>query len=89
MRKGFHLGGAITASGDELGKTFVDSNVLIYACDLDAGAQYRKAAGIPESLWDRNLGVLSIQVLQEFIRQRHAKDRSSPASEIRESGCGR
>jgi predicted nucleic acid-binding protein len=47
-------------------KTFVDSNVLIYAYDLDAGAKYRKAAEILESLWDRNRGVLSTQVLQEF-----------------------
>jgi predicted nucleic acid-binding protein len=47
-------------------KTFVDSSVLIYAYDLDAGAKYRKPAEIPESLWDRNRGVLSRQVLQEF-----------------------
>lgn len=48
------------------GRTFVDSNVLIYACDLDAGAKYRTAARILESLWDSGLGVLSAQVLQEF-----------------------
>jgi predicted nucleic acid-binding protein len=48
------------------GKTFVDSNILIYANDLDAGAKYLKAADVLESLWDRRLGVLSAQVLQEF-----------------------
>ena len=48
------------------GKTFIDSNILIYANDLDAGAKYRKAADTLESLWDLNLGVLSTQVLQEF-----------------------
>jgi len=48
------------------GKAFVDSNILIYANDLDAGARHRTAADILESLWDRRLGVLSPQVLQEF-----------------------
>lgn len=48
------------------GRTFVDSNILIYANDLDAGQKHQKAADILESLWDLNLGVLSTQVLQEF-----------------------
>jgi predicted nucleic acid-binding protein len=47
-------------------KTFVDSNILIYACDLDAGAKHQRSVDILESLWDRHLGVLSMQVLQEF-----------------------
>jgi predicted nucleic acid-binding protein len=48
------------------GRVFVDSNVLIYAYDLDAGAKHQTAADILESLWDSRLGVLSMQVLQEF-----------------------
>jgi predicted nucleic acid-binding protein len=48
------------------GKTFVDSNILIYSHDLDAGANHGMAADILDSLWDLNLGVLSMQVLQEF-----------------------
>lgn len=47
-------------------KTFIDSNILIYAHDLDAGPKYTKAANILESLWEESLGVLSTQVLQEF-----------------------
>ncbi len=47
-------------------KTFVDSNILIYAYDLDAGRKHLKAVDILESLWEHNLGVLSMQVLQEF-----------------------
>jgi predicted nucleic acid-binding protein len=47
-------------------KTFVDSNILIYAHDLDAGPKNTKAANILESLWEENLGVLSTQILQEF-----------------------
>lgn len=48
------------------GKAFVDSNILIYAYDADAGAKHRKAAAVLESLWEQRLGVLSLQVLQEF-----------------------
>jgi predicted nucleic acid-binding protein len=48
------------------GKTFVDTNVLIYAHDVDAGSKYHQAAELIESLWDNHLGVLSTQVLQEF-----------------------
>jgi predicted nucleic acid-binding protein len=47
-------------------KTFIDSNILIYAHDTDAGSKYHQAAEIMESLWDNHLGVLSPQVLQEF-----------------------
>jgi predicted nucleic acid-binding protein len=47
-------------------KTFVDSDVLIYAFDVDAGEKHRKAFDVLESLWNRGLGVLSTQVLQEF-----------------------
>ena len=47
-------------------RTFVDSNVLIYAHDADAGIKHTRAADLLASLWDLNLGVLSTQVLQEF-----------------------
>jgi predicted nucleic acid-binding protein len=47
-------------------KVFVDTNILIYAHDLDAGAKHEKAARLLETIWDSETGVLSIQVLQEF-----------------------
>ncbi len=47
-------------------KIFVDTNILIYAHDLDAGVKHEKAARLLESIWDTGTGVLSIQVLQEF-----------------------
>lgn len=47
-------------------KTFVDTNVLIYAHDVDAGGKREIAQSLLRELWrDRN-GVLSMQVLQEF-----------------------
>lgn len=47
-------------------KVFVDSNVLVYAHDLDAKEQHERAAGIVRDLWENRNGALSTQVLQEF-----------------------
>ena len=48
------------------GKVFVDTNILIYAHDKDAGAKPRRAAERLRKLWDSESGRLSTQVLQEF-----------------------
>lgn len=48
------------------GKTFVDTNILIYAHDRSAGARRITAGAALEGLWDTRLGVVSPQVLQEF-----------------------
>jgi predicted nucleic acid-binding protein len=47
-------------------KTFVDSNVLIYAHDKDAHTKHEIAKGVLVELWSERTGVLSMQVLQEF-----------------------
>lgn len=47
-------------------KTFVDTNILIYAHDVDAGAKHATAKDILRDLWAERTGVLSVQVLQEF-----------------------
>jgi predicted nucleic acid-binding protein len=47
-------------------KLFVDSNILIYAHDADAGAKRQRAAGTLRELWEMRSGRLSTQVLQEF-----------------------
>jgi predicted nucleic acid-binding protein len=49
-----------------IGKAFVDSNILIYAHDLDAGAKRVRAAERIAELWRSGGGALSTQVLQEF-----------------------
>jgi predicted nucleic acid-binding protein len=48
------------------GKTFVDTNVLIYAHDVDAPTKHDIAKAVLERLWYERTGVLSMQVLQEF-----------------------
>jgi len=45
---------------------FLDTNVLVYAHDLDAGDKHDVAAKIIYQLWESKNGVLSTQVLQEF-----------------------
>ena len=47
-------------------KTFVDTNVLIYAHDIDAKTKQGVAKSILRELWSERLGALSLQVLQEF-----------------------
>ncbi|MDI6799957.1 MAG: PIN domain-containing protein [Actinomycetota bacterium] len=51
-------------SGD---KVFVDTNVLVYAYDIDAGHKHQVALGIMKDLWLSKLGILSTQTLQEFF----------------------
>lgn len=46
--------------------TFVDTNILIYAYDADAGEKNVKARSLVTDLWDSMQGMLSTQVLQEF-----------------------
>jgi len=48
------------------GRTFVDTNVLVYAHDADASAKRQIAKEILRELWVERTGVLSVQVLQEF-----------------------
>src|ERR1700691_6035624 len=47
-------------------KTFVDTNILIYAHDVDAKAKQETAKRVLRELWSERSGVLSMQVLQEF-----------------------
>lgn len=48
------------------GKTFVDTNVLIYAHDVDAKEKHQAAKAVLTELWSDRSGLLSSQVLQEF-----------------------
>ncbi len=47
-------------------RTFVDTNVLIYAHDMDAKTKHEAAKQVLQELWNERAGVLSTQVLQEF-----------------------
>ena len=47
-------------------KVFVDTNVLVYAHDLDAGERHDIAVRLVSELWESRTAVISTQVLQEF-----------------------
>jgi predicted nucleic acid-binding protein len=48
------------------GEIFVDTNVLVYAHDVDAGQKHQIAQRLLFDLWNNRTGVLSVQVFQEF-----------------------
>ena len=48
------------------GKVFIDTNILIYAHDLDAAEKHTISATILKHLWETETGIISAQVLQEF-----------------------
>lgn len=45
---------------------FVDTNILIYAYDLDAGEKHAACKSVLQALWNSGQGVISTQVMQEF-----------------------
>ncbi len=47
-------------------KRFVDTNILVYAYDADEKEKHPRASTLIKELWDKDIGVLSLQVLQEF-----------------------
>jgi len=47
-------------------KIFVDTNILVYAYDLDAGIKYETANKTIAELWETQSAIISTQVLQEF-----------------------
>lgn len=46
---------------------FVDTNVLVYAYDIDSGYKHQIALDIIKDLWLSGRGILSTQTLQEFF----------------------
>ena len=66
----------------ETKELFIDTNVLVYAHDLDAGKKHDKAKSLIADLWRSDpLPWISVQVLQELLVSLRRKD--VPLSEIR------
>jgi len=47
-------------------KIFIDTNIFIYAHDIDSGIKHEKAASIMVDIWENKNGIISTQVIQEF-----------------------
>jgi len=48
------------------GKVFLNTNILIYAHDIDASLKHDVSIAILEKIWEEKNGVISTQVIQEF-----------------------
>ena len=59
-------------------RVFVDTDVLVYAHDLDAEVKRAIAEHVLRQLWEDETGVLSTQVLQEFSNVATRKLQLSP-----------
>ncbi len=63
------------------GRSFVDTNVLVYAHDAGAGSKHAIARELIERLWQERSGVVSTQVLQELyvnVRRKTAVPLAAP-----------
>jgi len=61
------------------GKTFVDTNILVYAHDTETGTRHERAREAIEELWHSGQGVVSTQVLQEFFVNVRSKTKRPPS----------
>lgn len=61
-----------------IAKCFIDTNVVIYAADLDAGARGARARELLQGLKHAHTLVLSAQVLREFFYAATRKLRMDP-----------
>ena len=66
-------------------KIFVDTNILIYAHDINSGLKHDTAVKVITDLWERANGILSNQVLQEFyivVTKKMPKPTSLPEARV-------
>ncbi len=65
-------------------KTFVDSNILVYAYDALAGERHLIARQTVQEIWQRRTGVVSTQVIQEtYVNLRRKVRNPLSAAEAR------
>ena len=66
------------------GKTFVDTNVLVYAHDPGSGPKHEAAKALVTRLWHERSGVVSTQVLQElYVNLRKVARKPLPRNEAK------
>lgn len=56
----------MSAESQQPHRVFVDTNVLLYALDKNAGPKRESASRLIRSIWRSGNGCLSVQVMQEF-----------------------
>lgn len=64
---------------------FVDTNILLYAHDAEAGHKGQRAAAVVRELWESGNGAVSLQVLQElYVNVTRKIPRPLPVADARE-----
>jgi predicted nucleic acid-binding protein len=61
--------------------SFIDTNIVVYAYDADAGIKHTRAQTVLQDCWETESGVVSTQVIQEFyvtVTRKLAKPLSAP-----------
>lgn len=48
-------------------RVFVDTNILFYTTDVEAGAKHHMAKKVVTEIWEARTGVISTQILSEWI----------------------
>jgi predicted nucleic acid-binding protein len=64
-------------------RSFVDTNILMYAHDTAAGEKHERARGVVQELWRDRSGAVSTQVLQELcvnLRRKTARPPDAKAT---------
>jgi predicted nucleic acid-binding protein len=79
----------------DFARTFVDSNILIYANDTDERAKQKLAIEALDELWRHDTGAVSVQVLQEFynvvtrkMKSRVSKEQAQKVVLLYSQWCG-
>ncbi len=67
-----------------MSKEFVDTNVLLYAFDREAGAKRWIALQLVDRLWREGKGCVSLQVLEEFYVTAARKLKMKPSYALRQ-----
>jgi predicted nucleic acid-binding protein len=66
-------------------KSFVDTNILVYAHHLSTGPKHDRARQLVSELWNSDSVVISTQVLQEFCFTVRRLARNFPTEELRQA----
>jgi predicted nucleic acid-binding protein len=66
-------------------KSFVDTNVLVYAHHISVGPKHDRAKHLISGLWESQTGIVSTQVLQEFCFTVRRLARNYPISDLHEA----
>lgn len=70
------------AGGDER-RVLVDTSILFYSIDHDAGARHERSLEVLDAVWSARTGVVSTQILSEWAVNLRRRCRPQPRPESR------